>query len=65
MQFLVEKMGCGGCAKTIRSTIHTIDPGAQIDIDLTLKSVDVTSNADRALLQRALADAGFPAEELA
>lgn len=64
MQFRIEKMGCGGCAKTISSTIHTIDPGAKIDIDLATKRVDVTSDANEALLQQALADAGYPAERL-
>lgn len=64
MQFRIEKMGCGGCAKTISSTIHTIDPNARINIDLATKRVDVTSDADQALLQKALADAGYPAEDL-
>lgn len=64
MQFRIEKMGCGGCAKTIRSTIHTIDPSARIDIDLATKRIDVTSDGDQALLQQVLADAGYPAKEL-
>lgn len=64
MQLRIEKMACAGCAKTISNTIHTIDPGAQIHIDLTTKRVDVTSDADHALLQHALTDAGYPAEEL-
>lgn len=64
MQFRIEKMACGGCAKTIINTINTIDHSAQINIDLTTKRVEVTSDADHALLQQALADAGYPAEEL-
>lgn len=64
MQFRIEKMGCGGCAKTISSTIRTIDPGARIDIDLATKRVDVTSDADQAMLQQVLADAGYLAEAL-
>ncbi len=65
MQLRIQKMGCGGGAKTIMGTIHMIDPSAQVDIDLTTKRVDVTSHADRALLQRALADAGYAAEHTA
>lgn len=60
MQLHIEKMACAGCAKTI----NTIDPGAQIHIVLTTKRVEVSSDADHALLQQALTDAGYPAEEL-
>jgi len=65
MRFRIEKMRCGGCAKTISSTIYTTDPSARIDIDLATKRVDVNSDADQALLKQALADAGYPAEEIA
>lgn len=65
MQFKVEKMGCGGCAKTISTAIHTIDPSAKVDIDLGKKRVEVISKADQAVIQQVISDAGFPSEPMA
>lgn len=65
MQLRIEKMECGGCAKAISNTIRAIDSNAQIDIDLTTKRVDVIANADQNMLLQKLAEAGYPAEQVA
>ena len=33
MQFHLEDMTCGGCARTVTKTIQTIDPNAKIVTD--------------------------------
>lgn len=60
MQFQIDKMGCGGCAKTITNAIHSIDPAAKIGIDLVTKRVDITTDVDQATMHQALSRAGFP-----
>lgn len=65
MRFRIEKMGCGGCAKAIGDTIRAIDPKAGVDIDLDTKRISVTSDADQSVLQAALAQAGYPAAQIA
>ncbi|MBQ2261004.1 MAG: hypothetical protein II336_06520 [Loktanella sp.] len=47
--YRIEKMDCGGCARTISSTIHMIGQGAQVDID-------VTSDADQAFVRWGMPD---------
>jgi copper chaperone len=54
MQFQIDNMACGGCARSVTKAIHSVDPQAKVDIDLNLKRVTVESGA--AVLQ----DAGFP-----
>lgn len=60
MQFQIDNMGCGGCAKSITKAIHSVDPQAKVDIDLNLKRVTVESRTDPSAVAAALAGVGFP-----
>lgn len=60
MQFQIDNMGCGGCAKSVTKAIHSVDPRARIDIDLALKRVSVDSGADESAMVTVLEDVGFP-----
>ena len=64
-RFKVEKMGCGGCAKSVTRAVQDIEPNARVEVDLGTKLVtvsDAAGPADRLAL--AIAAAGFPAEPL-
>lgn len=64
-RFQVEKMSCGGCAKSVTRAIIGIEPDAQVAVDLGAKLVTVSGAAgpsDR--IARAIAAAGYPAEPL-
>ncbi|KOX47886.1 heavy metal transporter [Streptomyces purpurogeneiscleroticus] len=64
-RFKVDKMGCGGCAKSVTRAIASIEPDAQVAVDLGAKLVTVSGAAgpsDR--IARVIAAAGFPAEPL-
>ena len=59
----VEKMSCGGCAKSLTRAVQSIEPNAGVDVDLGAKLVTVsgaTGPADR--IARAIVEAGYPAE---
>jgi copper chaperone len=59
----VEKMGCGGCAKSVTRAVQAAAPDARVEVDLGAKLVTVTGvsvPADR--LAQAIAAAGYPAE---
>jgi copper chaperone len=58
-KFKVEGMTCGGCARAVTNAVKQVDPAASIDIDLSSKSVAVTSTASTEQLQKAIADAGY------
>jgi copper chaperone len=63
IRFKVEKMGCGGCAKSLTEAVQAVEPGARVDVDLATKRVTVsgiTAPADR--IARAITAAGYPAE---
>ena len=61
MQFKVENMTCGGCARSVAAAIRAVDPGAAVVADPDSGQVDVTSGASAAALAAALLAAGFPA----
>ncbi len=61
--FKVDKMGCGGCAKSVSRAVQAIEPDARVEVDLGAKLVTVsgtTGPAER--IARAIAEAGYPAE---
>lgn len=64
--FKVEKMGCGGCAKSVTRAVLSIEPNARVEVDLGAKLVTVSGATvpdDR--IAQAMANAGFPATPLA
>jgi copper chaperone CopZ len=60
MQFHIEDMTCGGCARGVTKAIQSIDPSAEVRADPPSRSVQVTSSATREQLEAALREAGFP-----
>lgn len=60
MQFQIDNMACGGCARSVTKAIHSVDPQAKVDIDLNLKRVTVESRADQSAVATVVEDAGFP-----
>jgi copper chaperone len=61
----IPDMSCSHCVRTIGGAVKTIDPAASVDADLAAHIVRIGSDADEALLRRAIADAGYDNEKLA
>ena len=61
MQFHVEEMMCGGCAKSVTKAITDLDKDARVETDPPSRTVNVETSASPAAVQKALAEAGFPA----
>jgi copper chaperone len=60
IEFEVQDMTCGHCARTITQAVHALDPAAQVQIDLATHRVAIeTAQADAAALVDALREAGF------
>lgn len=59
MQFHIDNMACGGCARNVTKAIRSVDPQAKVDIDLGLKRVTVESAVDQSAIAATLAGAGF------
>ena len=59
MQFHIETMTCGGCARGVTKAIQSVDPTADVKADPETRMVDVTTTAPRERLAAVLTDAGF------
>lgn len=60
MQFHVEDMTCGGCARAVTAAIREIDPDARVTADPPTRRVEVETTRSEADVREALAAAGFP-----
>ncbi|MGC4028667.1 MAG: heavy-metal-associated domain-containing protein [Steroidobacteraceae bacterium] len=63
MQFRIENMTCGGCARGVTRAIQSVDPQASVDADPPNRRIEVQSTASPEQLRAALANAGFPASD--
>ncbi len=62
--FKVEDMSCAHCVSTIERSVKALDANAIVTSDLLARTVEVTSSADPAAVQAALADAGYEARAM-
>ncbi|WP_329893146.1 heavy-metal-associated domain-containing protein [Stenotrophomonas sp. SMYL20] len=60
MEFHVEGMTCGGCARSVTKAIELVDPQASVQADPASRRVQVQTSASEAQIVAALTDAGFP-----
>lgn len=59
MQFHIETMTCGGCARGVTKAIQSVDPEAEVAADPPSRKVEVKTSAPREALAAALTEAGF------
>lgn len=65
MEFHVEGMTCGHCAKAITAALRALDPQARVDIDLAAGSVTAEGRFDAERARAAIEEAGYAATLLA
>ena len=59
MQFHIENMTCGGCARSVTKVIQAVDPTAKVSADPASHKVEVKSAASRDRLVAALTEVGY------
>ncbi|NEX48582.1 heavy-metal-associated domain-containing protein [Pseudotabrizicola algicola] len=59
MQFHIENMTCGGCARSVTKAIQSVDPSAEVTADPASHKVEVKSAASRDRLVAALTEVGY------
>lgn len=59
MQFHIETMTCGGCARGVAKAIEGVDAAATVQADPPNRRIDVTTTAPRDRIVAALIEAGF------
>ena len=60
MQFHLENMTCGGCARTVTKAMKDIDPEATVLTDPPTRKVTVKTSLSVEKVSYALIEAGFP-----
>jgi copper chaperone len=60
MQFQIDNMTCGGCARAVTAAIRGIDPSATVRADPPVRLLDVETAHGEAEIRAALTAAGFP-----
>ncbi len=56
----VEGMTCGGCANSVKRSVHAVDGNAKVDVDLGSKKVRIDTSADIDRVKAAVVEAGYP-----
>jgi copper chaperone len=57
--FQVQGMSCGHCAGAVTQAVKSIDPAAEVKIDLASGRVDVQSDGDRGAIAKAIEEEGY------
>lgn len=60
MQFHIDNMTCGGCARGVTKAIQAVDPMAEVSADPPSRQVQVKSSIAPEKIEAALREAGFP-----
>jgi copper chaperone len=55
----VTDMACGHCSNAVTQALKTLDPTAEVQIDLENKLVSVSTTAAEAAVRAAIAEAGY------
>ncbi len=58
-KFQVAGMSCGHCVSNVENAVKTVDPEAQVTVDLDTGKVDVLSEQPRQDIVAAIENAGY------
>jgi copper chaperone len=64
MKLSVPDMTCGHCKATVEKTVIEIDSGADVSVDLTARTVSLSTTAPVEAILNALKAQGYPASLL-
>lgn len=59
IELTIPDMTCGGCARGVTAAVKSVDPTAEVVIDLASQKVRVTTTADTKTVKAAVTEAGF------
>lgn len=57
--FQVQGMSCGHCVGAVTQAVKSVDPQAEVKVDLSSGKVEVQSQQDHAAIARAIEDEGY------
>ena len=57
--FQVQGMSCGHCVNAVTQAVRSVDPQAEVKVDLARGQVQVQSGQDPAAITRAIEEEGY------
>jgi copper chaperone len=57
--FQVQGMSCGHCVNAVTQAVKSIDPKAEVQVELGSGKVQVQSQQDRAAIAKAIEEEGY------
>ena len=57
--FQVQGMTCGHCANAVTQAVRSVDPQAEVKVDLASGKVDVQSQQDHGAIAQAIEEEGY------
>jgi copper chaperone len=57
--FQVQGMSCGHCANAVTQAVKTVDPAAEVKVDLASGKVEVQSQGECQAIVRAIEEEGY------
>jgi copper chaperone len=64
MKLKIPDMSCGYCAATIETAARSVDPAAEVDVDLTTKVATIATTAPADRMRSAIRDAGYDSQPI-
>jgi copper chaperone len=55
----VEGMNCNHCVRSVTDAVKSVDPKAEVHVDLAAKRVEADTEADAKAVTRAITAAGY------
>lgn len=59
LDLTIPDMTCGGCARGVTAAIKSVDPAAELVIDVATHKVQVKTSASAESVKKAVLEAGF------
>ena len=57
--FHIPKMSCGGCVNSIKNAVKKVDDEANVEADLTTRTVKIETAISEVEIVKTLTDAGY------
>jgi copper chaperone len=61
LRFTVEGMNCNHCLQSVTKAVKSVDPQADVRVDLKARTLEVDTNASATAVQKAVEHAGYGA----
>ena len=65
IEYTVQDMTCGSCARRITQAVEKLDPEAQVDVDVKARRVRIESRHSAEALRAKIQEAGYTPEAVA